>query len=391
MEFDFETLAERRPANMKRMMTPPEVTAAGLLSFDGAEPDFPTAPVIRDAMVRFAQNGLYGFTLCDDTYRNAVVWWMKNSRRTDIRPEWVVPALGTIYSVATAIRLCTREGEGIILTSPVYNRYRQAADRLYRKTVDCPLIQDEDSYRIDWEALERAMQEPENRLFLLCNPHNPIGQIWGREELEQLAELANRYQITVFSDEIFADNCYGGRECPCYLTIPGAASHAIVATSLGKSFGFTGVNHANILIADDHLRERFTDRRTRDHYGSMDPMVYECVVAAYSAQGKAWVDAFNCYAEETIRRIRQFFERYLPKVRIYGGEGGYILWMDWRRYFDTEEELMRFLIRNAHFCVGEGSEYDAPCFTRMCVASPWWCIEKALQELKTAAAAYGLR
>lgn len=390
MEFDFETLVKRGPANMKQILTPPEVTAAGNISFDGAEPDFPTAPVIREAMIRFAQNGLYGFTLCDDTYRNAVVWWMENSRKTRIRPEWIVPVLGTIYSVATAIRLCTREGEGIILTSPVYNRYRQAADRLNRKTADCPLIREGQSYRMDWEAIERAMREPENRLFILCNPHNPIGQIWGREELERLAELANRYQVTVFSDEIFADNCYEGRQCPCYLSIPGAASHGIVATSLGKSFGFTGVNHANILIADESLRERFTDRRTRDHYGSLDPMVYECVLAAYSGRGLAWVDAFNRYTQENIRRIRSFFETYLPKVSIYGGQAGYILWMDWSAYFGREEELMDFLIRKAHFCMGEGSEYDAPCFTRMCVASPWRYIEKALRDLKTAAAAQGL-
>ena len=107
----------------------------------------------------------------------------------------------------------------------------------------------------------------------------------------RLAELANRYDVIVYSDEIFADNCYQGLACPCYLDIKGAKSHAIVATGLGKSFGFTGVNHANIIIADDELRARFTDRRTRDHYGSLDPCVYECVLSAYTKDGKAWVDA----------------------------------------------------------------------------------------------------
>lgn len=388
MKFDFETLAERRPANLKRMFMPAEVVEAGNISFDGAEPDFKTAPAIEEAMIRFAKNGLYGFTMCDDTYRNAVVWWMEHSRKTKIQPEWIIPTLGTIYSVATAIRLCTKEGEGIIITSPVYNRYKQAADRLNRKTVDCPLIEEDGRYRMDFAALESAMSQEENRLFILCNPHNPLGTIWKVEELEQLAALADKYDITVFSDEIFADNCYGERTCPCYLDIPGAVPHAIVAVSLGKSFGFTGVNHANILIADEELRRRFADRRTRDHYGSLDPIVYECVLGAYSEDGLAWVKAFNDYAEENIRRIRKFFSECLPEVKICGGEGGYIIWMDWRTYFDTEQALEEFLVKKAHVCFGMGSDYGRPGFVRMCVASPWWCIEKALGDLREAVSEY---
>jgi len=382
MKFDFETLVERRPANLKRTFMPAEVIEAGNISFDGAEPDFKTAPVIEEAVIRFAKNGLYGFTLCDDVYRNAVVWWMKHSRKTTVQPEWIVPTMGTIYSVATAIRLCTKEGEGMIITSPVYNRYKQAADRLNRRTVDCPLIFENGEYRMDFAAIEAAMQNPENRLFVFCNPHNPIGKIWPEKDLERLAALADWYNVTVFSDEIFADNCYGGRNCPCYLDVPGAKKHAIAAVSLGKSFGFTGVNHANILIADETLRAQFADRRTRDHYGSIDPMVYECVLGAYSEDGLEWVKAFNDYVEENIRRIKGFFTENFPKVKVYGGEGGYILWMDWKEYFASEHDLEEFLIKRAHVCFGMGSDYGRPGFVRMCVASPWQYIEKALNDMK---------
>ncbi len=382
MNFDFETLVERRPANLKRSFMPAEVIAAGNISFDGAEPDFKTAPVIEEAMIRFAKNGLYGFTCCDEVYREAVVWWMQQSRKTQIQPEWIVPTLGTIYSVATAIRLCTKEGEGIIITSPVYNRYEQAAIRLKRKTVDCPLLFDGDKYRMDFAAIEAAMKKKENRLFILCNPHNPIGKIWKMEDLIQLAKLADCYEVTVFSDEIFADNCYEGRVCPCYLDVPGAKKHAIAAVSLGKAFGFTGVNHANILIAEESLRERFLDRRTRDHYGSLDPMVYECVLGAYSKAGLEWLNAFNQYVENNIQYIREFFAKHLPKVKIWGGEGGYILWMDWRAYFNTEAELEAFLVKKAHICFSMGSDYGRPGFVRMCVASPLWCIKKAFDDLK---------
>lgn len=384
MKYDFDTLVKRRPANLKQSAIPPEVLAAGNVSFDGAEPDFPTAPVIRDAVRALAENGLYGFTLCDDTYRERVCWWMEHSRGVKIRPEWVVPTLGTIYSVATAIRLCCGEGEGVILAPPVYNRYAQAARRLERRVVECPMQLRDGRYHMDFDALEEAMRDPSNRLFVFCNPHNPSGQIWSMEELARIAGLAEQYDVTVFSDEIFADNCYGGRRCPCYLEVPGAAARGIAAISLGKSFHFTGVNHANILIADEDLRARFTDRRTRDHYGSIDPLAYECVLAAYTPEGLDWLRASNDYVEKNMHLIREFFREQLPEVPVYGGEGGYILWMDWRARFESEESLTDFLYRRAFFHVDVGSSYGAERFTRMCTASPRRCIAQALVTLRRA-------
>jgi cystathionine beta-lyase len=384
MKYDFETLVKRRSSNLKQYATPKEILESGNISFDGAEPDFKTAPVIERAVMELAENGLYGFTLCDEVYRKKVCWWMEHSRKTKIETSWVVPTLGTIYSVATAIRLCTKEGEGIIVTPPVYNRYKQAAERLERKTAECPLVLENGRYRMDFAAIEEAMKQPKNKLFILCNPHNPIGQIWEKEELIKLAELADQYQVRVYSDEIFADNCYGGRSCICYLDIPKAKNHGMAAVSLGKAFHFTGVNHANILIADKKLREAFQDRRTRDHYGSLDPLVYESVLAAYTEEGMDWLQAANDYEEENIHMIKGFFEKYLPDVPVYGGQGGYILWMDWRKYFQDEEKLKVFLWKKALFHVDMGSNYGAPCFTRMCIASPRWCIEKGLNSLKKA-------
>lgn len=395
-QYDFETIVKRRPANLKLSATDPAVLRAGNVSFDGAEPDFKSAPAIEHALKALAENGLYGFTLCDDVYREAVSSWMRRERTCVIDPQWIVPTLGTIHSVATAIRLFTKEGEGIILTPPVYNRYEQAADRLHRKTVKCPLILSADTdssgerregeirYHMDFDTIEQAMRQKENKLFILCNPHNPIGQIWKKEELEQLAALAEACHVVVFSDEIFAETVYGGHETPCYLDIPGARSHCIVSTSLGKAFHFTGVNHANMLIPDEGIREAFIRQRNADHYGSIDPFAYESLLAAYSEEGRDWLHAMNRYVEENIRKIKAFFREVLPKAQVYGGEGGYILWIDFRPYFASEEEMVEFLYHKAYFHVDPGSSYGAERFARMCVASPWHAIEKALGDLKRA-------
>ena len=309
---------------------------------------------------------------------------MKDVRGFEIKPEWIVPTLGIIMSVASAIRLLTTEAESIIVTPPVYYRYEQAAKRLNRKTVKCPLVLENGRYCMDFAAIEEAMSRKDTKLFVLCNPHNPVGQIWSRKELEQLAALAERYHICVFSDEILAENSLGSRVSPSYLTIAGAENHCIVATSLGKAFGTTGFNHANMLIPETNLREAFTDRRTRDHYGSMDPVAYECLLAAYSPEGWAWIRASNAVLEQNMATVKAFFSEYLPDVTIYGEEAGYVLWMDWNSRFQNEQELMDFLHNKAFLYLDAGSEYDANRFTRMSLACPQRCVEAALLNLKKA-------
>lgn len=384
MGYDFETVVKKSRANLSESIMDPEIRRAGNISFDGAEPFYPTAPVIRDAIIRMAENGNFGFTIMDQRYRDAVSWWMQNIRGFGIGQDWIVPTLGTIYSLATTIRLLTQPGESIIVTTPVYYRYEQAATRLERNTVKCPLKIGDGRYYIDFEAVEAAMARPDTKIFVLCNPHNPIGQIWTREELEKLSALAAKYDICVFSDEIFAENSLGDVMSPSYLTVEGAADHCIVATSLGKAFGTTGFNHANMLIPNAELREAFADRRTRDHYGSMDPVVYECLVAGYSPEGWDWIRESNAVMKKNMDTIKKFFAKHLPDVPVYGGEGSYLLWIDWRNRFNNEKELMDFLYHKAYFHVDAGSNYDGPLFTRVSLACPHRCVLRALRTLELA-------
>ncbi|MDR1062202.1 MAG: aminotransferase class I/II-fold pyridoxal phosphate-dependent enzyme [Clostridiales bacterium] len=384
MTFDFETIVQRNSSSLIDKDLAPGFSAAGGASFNGAEPLYPVAPAIRGALIRMAENGRIGFTLMDEPYRRAVVGWMRDARGFAADPDWIVPTLGTIFSLATAIRLLVAESESIIVTPPVYNRYEQAASRLRRKTVKCPLLARDGRYAMDFGAIGRAMARPDAKLFVLCNPHNPIGQIWGRGELERLAALAFRHGVTVFSDEIFAENSLGGLATPSYLTVPGAAGRCIVATSLGKAFGTTGFNHANMLIPDAGLREAFADRRDRDHFGSMDPVAYECLLAAYSPEGLAWLQASNDVMLRNMDAVRAFLAEHLPDVRAYGGEGGYILWLDWRARFAREADLMDFLAHRASMHLDAGSHYGGEGFARMSLACPERCVAVALASLKEA-------
>ena len=230
------------------------------------------------------------------------------------------------------------------------------------------------------------MAQERNKLMVLCNPHNPIARVWGKQDLERLAGLARQYGVLVFSDEIFAEVVFPGYEARPFSTIDGAADHCIVSTSLGKVFNFTGFSHANMVIPNEAIRQAFRKQRDIDHYGSIDPFMYAAITAAYRRGGE-WVREMVSYVFQNAVMIREFFAEHLPQVTVVEPEGTFVLWMDWRGLGLGEDALDDFLIHEAYLHLDRGSEYgpEGSGFTRMNIASPRAEIQKALGRLLDAA------
>ena len=332
--------------------------------------DFPTAPSILEKIRKLTDNGLFGYTLADGAYRQHVCWWMQEVRGWKIQPEWIVPSPGTIHSVATAIRLLSRQGDGILVQSPEYPRYAQAILRLGRKVMESPLRLTDGRYEMDWEQLEARMLHA--KLMVLCNPHNPTGRVWTEEECNRLMRLAEAYHVKVISDEIFAEVVWDGhRTTPCgHMTI----------TSLGKTFNLTGVNHANVIIPDEELRERWIQQRDADHFGSIDPWVYAAQEGAYSPEGRAWVRAMLAYVDENRRRL---LAKTIPGLEVIRSEGTYVMWLRLRA-FGSEPSQMAFLREKAGIIATPGSEYGGQGWFRMNIATPHACWNQALENLEKA-------
>lgn len=386
--FDFQTIVTRAgTGNMKELMTPDILKEQGIPGFQAAEMDFKTAPSVIKAMKACAENGLLGFTLCDQLYLNAVIWWMEAQRKVKVKQDWIVPTHGMIYSLATCIRMVVGEGENIIIQTPVYNRYKQAADRIGRGTVINPLIHHDDgSYAIDFDDLEVKMAKKENKLLVLCNPHNPLGRVWPKEDLEKIAKLAVKYNVLVYSDEIFADYTFDEAEVVPYFSVNGGNNNGITATSLGKTFNFTGVNHGNMIISNQVLREKFIKQKYSDHYGSIDPMHRAAILGAYCEDGAAWKDAVQDLIWKNYQTIKAFFAAHLPEVKISPLEGGYVIWIDWRGLNLSEAELKTLFEEKAMLILDDGRDYciDESGFFRMSIATPEFVIEDALARLEKA-------
>lgn len=380
--FDLETVVNRKgTGNLKEYLTPEAVKREGLVTFNAAEMDFKTAPAVCAAMEACAREGLFGFNLCDDTYQQAVCDWMEKVRRQRIEKEWIVPTMGTIFSVATCIRMCVAPGQRMIIQPPVYNRYKQAADRIGRETAENPLQKLPDgSYAINLKDLEEKMADPKNTLLVICNPHNPTGSVWDKETLEKIARMAVKYDVTVYSDEIFADYAYTEQPVCMYTALLDGKNNGISATSLGKTFNFTGVNHANMLIADPRLRERFIRQRFSDHYGSLESMHRAALLGAYSKDGRAWKEAVQVLIWENYQTVQTFFKEHLPEVVVSPLQGGYVVWMDWSR---MPEGRPQRLMEDARLVLEDGEDFgcEKGKYTRMCIATPKKVLQDALTRL----------
>ncbi|GAU76275.1 MalY/PatB family protein [Fusibacter sp. 3D3] len=384
MNYNFDTRVDRSSiGNLKETLCPRHIRDMDIIGYSGAEMEFKTAPSVIEAMTACVQNGLMGFTLCDARYREAVCWWMETQRNFQIEKDWIVPTHGTIFSVATVIRMLTRENEGIIVSPPIYYRYEQAATRLNRKTHYNWLIEKEGKYFLDFDDLEEKMSDPKNKLYILCNPHNPTGKVWCKADLEHLAVLANKYDVIVYSDEIFGEIVFDAHKCIPYSEVEGARKHAIVATSLGKTFNFTGVNHANMIIENEKLREAFINQRDADHFGSIDPVLYAALLGAYSEAGANWKNAMVSHVKACGEMISTFFSEFLPKVKISPLEGSFVIWIDWRALNLEGEALRHFLVDEAYLELDQGKDYgEKYCgFSRMSIAVPKKDLRKSLDLL----------
>lgn len=384
MKFDFETMPLRTEASLKERITDQEVKEAGYVSFGPAELDYTTAPSIIESIERMVKNGLYGFTLESKRYLDSVKWWMKAARNWDIDTKWVVPVRGTIHAVATAIRMTTAPGEGIIVMSPGYNRYGQAAHRLHRVVRTSKMKCSGMYYEPDFADLERCMADGNNRMLVLCNPNNPTGRVWSEDELEEVARLSNKYGVYVISDEIFAEVTFDNHKTIPYSSIDIGRHNAIVVTSLGKTFNFTGVNHANCIIPDTALRENYIRQRDADHYGSLEPFAEAAILGAYTPDGLAWVEAMKSYVAGNTAMVHNFFSVNPNYGMMSPVEGTYVAWIKWAD--EIGEDPAKFLLKHALVQLEPGDEYgvDLNGYTRMNLGAQHYQTRAALDRISVA-------
>ena len=351
-----------------------------------ADMDFKVSSYIQEAIQKQTEHGIFGYSEMQEEYFEAVKGWMSRHYGWQVEKDWLVKTPGIVFALATAVRAFTKEGDGVLIQPPVYHPFKNVTVNNGRRVVGNELLQDENGYyTIDFEDFEEKIVRENIKLFLLCNPHNPVGRVWSREELERLGDICYKHGVIVVSDEIHADFVFEGKHQVFVDLKKEYREITVTATAPSKTFNIAGLQASNIFIPNAELKEKFEKQMQAVGYGHLTVMGMVAAKAAYE-HGDEWYEAMHAYVKENIAYAKQFLEERLPEVRLVKHEGTYLLWLDFRSLNLVEKELEDLIVKKAGLWLDDGGMFGeaGKGFQRVNAACPRKTLEEALVRLEQA-------
>lgn len=267
-----------------------------------ADMDFEVLPEIKEALLKRAEHSIFGYAKVTDDYKNAVKSWMKTRHDFEIENDWIVTTTGVVTALRLAVQSYTNLNDNVIILRPVYHPFEYTVVESGRNVIECPL-DIENNYELDYELFERLIIENNVKLFILCNPHNPIGKVWEKDELYKMGMILKKHNVITISDEIHMDFVYNNKKhIPFYNVDESFKEFAIICTAPSKTFNLASLHTSNIIIANEKLREKFV--KIKSHNGVSDPNIFglEACQAAYT-YGHKWVDELVEYISENMNTM----------------------------------------------------------------------------------------
>ena len=351
-----------------------------------ADMDFKTSSYIEDAIKKVAEHNIYGYSNIQsgDGFFEAVAGWMKRHHNWEVLPEWHVHTPGVCFAISLAVRAYTNEGDAVIIQQPVYYPFSSIVLQNGRKLVTNTLLYDgEGHYTIDFEDFENKIRENNVKLFILCNPHNPVGRVWTKEELERLGNICKKYNVIVFSDEIHFDFIWSGTHHVFQEVKKEFGDFALTATSPSKTFNLAGAQQSNIFIKNAKLKERFV--KEYEISGLDEPNIFGIATtqAAYT-YGDEWYSGVYDYIKANIEFAKEYTEKELPGVKLIPTEGTYLIWLDFSGTGIDAVKLDDLIINKGKLWLDSGRIFGktGACFQRINAACPRSILKEALDRIK---------
>ncbi|WP_312103798.1 MalY/PatB family protein [Lachnoclostridium sp.] len=388
-KYNFDKWIERTGTNCVKYDFAKESGYSGEeLSLWVADMDFETVPEITDALVERAKHGIYGYSMPKKDYWDTVTSYMENEHNYKTKREWYLNAPGIVFALAMAIRAITKEGDSVIIQRPVYHPFTRMVEANNRKLINSPLkevmLNGTIHYEMDLKDFEEKIQLHNVKLFILCNPHNPVGRVWTRDELISIGEICRKYGVVVVSDEIHFDFVYPGFKHTCFASISKEFGNMTIScTSPTKTFNLAGLQISNVIIENEEIREKVIEEIKSVGYD--EPNIFGMIAckAAYEF-GKPWLEELNEYLLGNLNYVREFLKKHLPKISLIEPEGTYLIWLDFRAYQLTKEELEQKIVKEAKLRLNVGGMFgeEGEGFERVNLATPRAYLEKAMKQLE---------
>lgn len=378
MEYDFSSPTERRGTDSYKWDSAPETDIIPLWV---ADMDFETFPGITEALQRRVAHGIFGYTRVPEAYYEAVCNWFGKHHGWHINREDIIYTSGVVPAVSAVIKALTLPGDQVIVQGPVYNCFFSSIRNNGCEMVSNSLIYNKEElrYEIDFDDLERKLAHERARLMLICNPHNPGGRVWTRDELTRVAELCHKYGVRVVSDEIHCELTLYDNEYVPFGSLPDELSHgSITCCSPSKAFNTAGLQIANIVCRDAEVRNRIDRAININEVCDVNPFGVIALQAAYSDEGYEWLTQLRAYISSNYDLLRERFARELPKCKVMRMEGTYLAWIDCSELHISSDEIEEMLMHENKVWVNAGSMYgtEGTAFIRINMA----CTSELLNE-----------
>lgn len=379
MEYNFDRLISRRGTHSYKWDS---AKSEDVLPMWVADMDFHTAPAIVEALRSRVEHGIFGYTRVPDSYYEAVTGWFSRRHGWKIDREWMIYTSGIVPAISAVIKALTVPGDKVLVQTPVYNCFFSSIRNNGCETVSNPLLKTDDTYRMDFDDLEQKVADEKVKVMLLCNPHNPAGRVWTREELMRVGDICLRYDVTVVSDEIHCELVFPGHIYTPFASLSDKfLRHSVTCLSPSKAFNMAGLQIANIICADEDMRRKIDKAININEVCDVNPFGVIATQAAYT-EGEEWLKQLLDYLHGNYIYMQDFCREHLPDFPIAKLEGTYLVWMDCRALDMSSEELEQRLIDEAGLWLNAGTMYGAEGkgFMRWNIACPQTTLAEGLKR-----------
>lgn len=382
MKYDFDEIIERRGTGSVKWDESP---SADVIPMWVADMDFKAAPAILEAIRKRAEHGVFGYALVEDEYYDAIISWFQRRHQWTLRREEILYTTGVIPAMSCAIKALTMPGEKVLILSPDYNCFFssirnngcEVLESVLRFSRNIP-----NRFEVDWEDFEHQCADEKTTAFLLCNPHNPTGRVWSKEELQQMADICHRHQVRIISDEIHCELIMPDHQfCP----MATVDDEAIILNSPTKSFNIAGLQVANIICRNAEWRRRINRAININEVCDLNPFGPVALKAAYN-DSEAWIDELNQYLWDNYQALSDFVAQNIPQWKVMPLEGTYLVWVDVSLCCDNVTAYTDKLMQNAKVWLNPGTMYGAESgkgYVRINIACPRSRMMEALQRIST--------
>ncbi len=347
-----------------------------------ADMDFKCPEEILKDLRQKVDFGIFGYSEPNEEYFQSLHNWYFNNFNVNLKTDWVVMTPGIVFALAMAVKAFTKENDYILINNPVYYPFSEVIIDNNRNVISSDLVLNNSHYEIDFEDFENKIKKYKIKLYFLCSPHNPVGRVWTKEELDKIIKICKENNVIIVSDEIHSDFVWKGKHT-CLLNYEEYLNNIIVCTSPTKTFNFATLQISNILIPNNELRLKFKKEIDKAGYSQLGLMGIVACNSAYK-HGLPWLNELRNYLKENISFVDTFLKEKLPKVKLIKPEGTYLLWLDFRALGLSDEDLNFAILNKAKLWLDSGSMFgkSGQGFQRINIALPRKKLQWALEQLE---------